>query len=161
MAERPRLAQQKQFQRPHVLIVCDDPSLSEFLSEGLPLGGFWTSVIASGLQVIEVFRLRQFDMIVVDAELTSFAWLELVRRLRGRSDRATPGLVRTIAPVVIVSESALALDDRAREELGIVEVLTAPLELDDVVRTLHARFGEWQEAHPDVPLADLSPDNRE
>src|SRR5688500_4820327 len=30
VTERPRLARQQQNQRPHVLIVCDDPSLSEF-----------------------------------------------------------------------------------------------------------------------------------
>ena len=81
MSERPRLAARQQHHRPHVLIVCDDPSLSEFLAEGLPLGGFWTSVIASGLQAIEVFRLRQFDMILLDTGLTSFSWIELVRRL--------------------------------------------------------------------------------
>ncbi len=81
MTDRPRKTAQRQFQRPHVLIVSDDPSLVEFLNEGLPLGGFWTSVIASGLQAIEVFRLRQFDLVLIDAGLTSFSAVELIRRL--------------------------------------------------------------------------------
>ncbi|MEZ4624469.1 MAG: hypothetical protein R2843_06700 [Thermomicrobiales bacterium] len=56
-------------QRPHVLIVSDDQGLAEFLSEGLTIAGFWTSVIASALQTLEVFRLRTFDLIIVDAAL--------------------------------------------------------------------------------------------
>ena len=62
---RPRLEARQSNERPHVLIVSDDPDLAEFLVEGLPLGGFWTSAIANGLQALEVFRLRQFDLIVV------------------------------------------------------------------------------------------------
>src|SRR5918994_618083 len=34
-------------QRPHVLIVSDDPELTVFLGEGLVYAGFWTSAIAS------------------------------------------------------------------------------------------------------------------
>ena len=63
---RPREDERRTYERPHVLIVTDDPSLSEFLGEGLVMGGFWTSVISHGLQVLEVFRLRSFDLIVVD-----------------------------------------------------------------------------------------------
>src|SRR5215204_5867380 len=55
--------------RPHILIVSDDTGLSSFLGEGLMIAGFWTSTVASALQAIEVFRLRTFDLIIVDAAL--------------------------------------------------------------------------------------------
>jgi CheY-like chemotaxis protein len=155
VTERPRLARQQQNQRPHVLIVCDDPSLSEFLTEGLPLGGFWTSVIASGLQAIEVFRLRQFDLILLDTRLTSFSWIELVRRLRGVSSRTTQGEVRTDAPIVLVADQALSVADSDKELLGIEAIVEPPIELDDLARLLHATFEIWQERHPDRPLADF------
>jgi DNA-binding response OmpR family regulator len=155
MQERPRLDRQRQNQRPHVLIVCDEPSLSEFLAEGLPLGGFWTSVIASGLQAIEVFRLRQFDIVVIDAGLTSFSWIELIRRLRGVSSRVPEGDVRTSAPIVIVSDRTLTIDTNELASLGVEKTLVAPLELDVVVRELHATFDQWQDRHPDLPLADF------
>lgn len=155
MTERPRIASRQQHQRPHVLIVCDDPSLSEFLAEGLPLGGFWTSVIASGLQAIEVFRLRQFDMILLDAGLTSFSWIELVRRLRGTSTRTPDGQIRTNAPVVLVTDQQIQIPDPERIALGIEEILTAPLELDELVRALHSTFEAWRERHPSLPLADF------
>lgn len=153
---RPRLEARQSNERPHVLIVSDDPDLSEFLAEGLPLGGFWASVIANGLQALEVFRLRQFDLIVVDAEMGSFDATEFLRRLRGVSALDHDRTTRTEAPVVLIhatppdaeAESALL------QELGVASTLVAPLELDDIVRTLHQVFSIWRNDHPDTPLAD-------
>jgi DNA-binding response OmpR family regulator len=56
-------------QRPHVLIVSDDTGLAGFLGEGLIYAGLWTSTIASAMQVLEVFRLRTFDAMILDAAL--------------------------------------------------------------------------------------------
>ena len=156
MTLRPRLEERRRYERPHVLIISDDPSLASFLAEGLPMGGFWTSVIASGLQALEVFRLRQFDIVVIDWDLQSFEAPELLRRLRGQSSRDASATPRTRAPVVLVSEQPIALEDEERRRLGIEALLHAPLELDDVVRELHAVFDAWRRDHPDAPLADAS-----
>lgn len=144
----------KHSERPHVLIVSDDPSLATFLNEGLPLGGFWTTVIASGLQALEVFRLRQFDLIVMDYELRSFNAMELVRRLRGFSSRAGAGSARTTAPIVFISESEINIDPELLEQLGIDHALSAPIELDDLAPLLHQSFESWRERYPSVPLSD-------
>jgi DNA-binding response OmpR family regulator len=156
-APRPREEERKTYERPHVLIVTDDPSLTEFLGEGLVMGGFWTSVISHGLQVLEVFRLRTFDMIVVDRDLGTFDAIELIERLRGFSTQSTPGAARTDKPLVIISSDDPQLSSEDRERLGVAATLQAPLELEDVVRELHATFARWREAHPDAPLADASP----
>ncbi len=155
-APRPRLEARKSNERPHVLIVTDDLDLSEFLAEGLPLGGFWASVIASGLQALEVFRLRQFDLVVVDADMRSFDALEFLRRLRGVSDLDESRASRTSAPVVLIHAGSNELDasPAALKDLGVVATLVAPLELDDVVRSLHQAFEDWRSRHPDTPLAD-------
>jgi len=153
---RPRIEERKHSERPHVLIVSDDTSLSSFLSEGLPLGGFWTSVIASGLQALEVFRLRQFDLVVIDWSLQSFGALEFLRRLRGQSSRDASSTPRTTAPVVLIAEEPIQLDADARRRLGVGAMLHAPLEIDEVARALHTVFLAWREDHPDVPLADSS-----
>lgn len=154
MSERPRLAARKHSERPHVLIVSDDPSLATFLNEGLPLGGFWTTVIASGLQALEVFRLRQFEIVIVDWDLRSFNALELMRRLRGQSDRASAGGARTSAPFVVISEHPANIADHDRDLLDIGRVYAAPIELDDLVPELHQVFEDWRERYPSVPLSD-------
>ncbi len=153
---RPRLDARKTNERPHVLVVSDDPGLSEFLAEGLPLGGFWASVIANGLQALEVFRLRQFDLVVVDAGMGSFDALEFLRRLRGVSDLDQGGTARTAAPIVIIQPAADANEHlpAAFAGLDIALVLSPPLELDEIVRSLHLVFAEWRRDHPGTPLAD-------
>lgn len=154
MTDRPLLQARKHSERPHVLIISDDASLTTFLSEGLPLGGFWTTVIASGLQALEIFRIRQFDMIVLDWELGSFGAQELLRRLRGISTRSGASSPRTNAPVVLISGHPADLTDEQMRSLGVNRMLHAPLELEEIVRELHAVFDEWRYAFPDVPLSD-------
>ena len=154
MTDRPLLQARKHSERPHVLIISDDASLTTFLSEGLPLGGFWTTVIASGLQALEIFRIRQFDLIVLDRELGSFSAQELLRRLRGRSDRSGASAPRTSAPVVLISEHPADLSVGEMSALGVNRMFHAPLELEEIVRELHAVFDEWRYAFPDVPLSD-------
>ena len=153
---RPRFEARKSNERSHVLIVSDDPDLSGFLAEGLPLGGFWASVIANGLQALEVFRLRQFDLVVVDGDMRSFDATEFLRRLRGVSELDPEGLSRTDAPAVLIHASSARAESMATslDDLGIAATLVAPLELDDIVRSLHRVFEDWRRDHPDTPLAD-------
>lgn len=151
---RPRLDARKSNERPHVLIVADDHDLAEFLAEGLPLGGFWASVIANGLQALEVFRLRQFDLIVLDAELQSFEAFEFLRRLRGVSRLDRSGESRTSAPAILIRGARSGADIDVDIELGVAATVYPPLELDDLVRTLHEVFGTWRRDHPETPLAD-------
>lgn len=151
---RPREDARRGHERPHVLIVTDDPSLASFLSEGLLMGGFWTSVISHGLQVLEVFRLRRFDLIVMDHDLGSFDAVELVARLRGRSSSPDPYAERTTAPVVMVASNETMVTPEVQDSLGIKEILIAPLELEDVVESLHHHFEIWRNENPDTPLAD-------
>lgn len=149
---RPRLEAQRTNERPHVLVVSDDPDLTAFLVEGLPLGGFWVSVVASGLQALEVFRLRQFDLVAIDTAMQSFDGLELLRRLRGISRLSSGNASRTTAPAVLFGDIAFTSDELA--QLGVERVITPPAELDEVVRQLHDVFAEWRQSNPDVPLAD-------
>lgn len=153
---RPRLDAQRHHERPHVLIISDDPALAEFLSQGLPLGGFWTSLIASGLQALEVFRLRQFDLIAIDASLQSFDAMELMRRLRGISPRAEATPARTSAPFVLFGALTSPKDGPSDDDLGIAARIQPPVELEDVVPVLHGAFAQWRAAHPDAPLADAA-----
>lgn len=154
VTDRPRLRERLHNERPHVLIVSDDESLSTFLNEGLPLGGFWTTVIASGLQALEVFRLRQFDLVIIDWSLQSFGALELLKRLRGLSTRTSSREVRTTAPVILISEQPVHVPIEDQALLRISRLLHAPLEIDDVVRELHGVFEEWRTAYPDALLSD-------
>jgi DNA-binding response OmpR family regulator len=140
-------------QRPHVLIVSDDEGLAGFLGEGLIYAGLWTSVIASAMQTLEVFRLRSFDAIVLDAALGGIGASELVRRLRGLSTRA-PSTPRTDIPILVAAATSEEVDSDLTDAVGPSAILTAPLEIE----TLAERIGEvvsiWRREHPERPWAD-------
>lgn len=140
-------------QRPHILIVSDDPELTSFLGEGLVYSGFWTSAIASGVQALEVFRLRSFDVMVLDAALGGIGAIELLRRLRGRSDRATTD-ERTDIPILIIAESRDELDPELAEQAGADRVILAPIELEQLATDLTHAVTTWRALHPEREWAD-------
>jgi DNA-binding response OmpR family regulator len=142
-------------QRPHVLIVSDDIGLAGFLGEGLIYAGLWTSTIASAMQVLEVFRLRSFDAIVVDAALGGIGAAELVRRLRGRSDRSE-GPARTDIPILIIAASAEEIDPDLTAASEVSEVLIAPIEIEGLAERINAAVASWRAAHPERPWADAA-----
>lgn len=137
--------------RPHILIVGDDQDLSTFLSEGLMMGGFWTSTIASGIQAIEVFRLRGFDLVLIDALIGGMDVVELIRRLR------TPGSEtagRTDVPLFIIAGSLDEVDPEAISAAGSDGLLLPPIELETLIPALFGAVDEWRTNHPDRPWAD-------
>ena len=140
-------------QRPHVLIVSDDPELTAFLGEGLVYAGFWTSVIAGAVQALEVFRLRSFDVMVLDAALGGIGAIELLRRLRGRNDRATAA-ERTDIPILIIAASSDELSPVLAELVGADGVILAPIELEQLAVQLGRAVTTWRAVHPDRKWAD-------
>ena len=143
-------------ERLHVLIVSDDPELQEFLAEGLLYGGFWTSTVASAIQTLEVFRLRSFDLVLIDAALAGLGALELLGRLRGRSHRAAPGAPRTDVAILLVAGDPGEIEPETATAAGADGVIAAPIELAELIPNLHAAVAAWRTAHPDRPIADVA-----
>lgn len=140
-------------QRPHVLIVSDDPELTAFLGEGLVYAGFWTSAIASAVQALEVFRLRSFDVMLLDAALGGIGALELLRRLRGHSDRAAAS-ERTDIPILVIAASTSELDSTLAKRYGADGVILAPIELEQLASELTQAVTIWRASHPGRQWAD-------
>jgi two-component system, OmpR family, phosphate regulon response regulator OmpR len=140
--------------RPHILIVTDDEDLREFLAEGLVIGGFWTSTVASAVQSLEVFRLRSFDLAIVDIALGGMSALELIKRLRSISPDAGLAEKRTDIPLYALVDDPE--EPAALEALrsGADGLLSPPLELEKLAPQLHEVVRRWRIAHPDRPWAD-------
>ena len=140
-------------QRPHVLIVSDDEGLSAFLAEGLIYAGFWTSVIASAMQALEVFRLRTFDAMIVDAALGGIGAAELMRRLRGRSSRSA-AIERTDIPILIIAATPEEITSDVIDVAGENTIVVAPIEVEPLAERIGREVAAWRSRHPDRPWAD-------
>jgi CheY-like chemotaxis protein len=142
-------------ERPHVLIISADPDLIAFLGEGLIYAGFWTSVIADAFQALEVFRLRSFDIILLDAALGGIGALEFVQRLRGRSDRSR-GEVRSDIPLVLIAAEEAEIPPAMQQGDDPFATLLAPVELPEIAATLMDAVTTWRRSHPDRAWADAA-----
>lgn len=140
--------------RPHVLVVSDDADLASFLAEGLTLAGLWTSVVASPFQALEVFRLRGFDAVLLDAAIGGFGWLELLTRLRAGSDRTAGASPRADVPIFVLAGNAAEVDPAAASHAGADGIAVAPLELDDLAAEVIDAVVRWRLANPGRPWAD-------
>jgi len=154
-------AAQSATERPHVLVVTDDADLGSFLGEGLLFAGFWTSVVASGIQTLEVFRLRTFDLVLIDAALGGLSAREVIRRLREQAARVRSGgagkdASRTDVPILLVVADASEVNPAEARAAGADDVLVAPLDLEELAPRLHAIVRDWRAAHPDRPMADAA-----
>lgn len=123
-------------ERPHLAIVSDDLSLSHFLTEGLVYEGFWTSAIGSGLQFLEVLRLRTFDAVLLDAGLGDLSAFEVMERMRGTSDRASPGLPRSEMPAIVIAGFEGEVKWGDVRQAGGQLLLEPPLEIDEVANAV-------------------------
>jgi len=138
--------------RPHVLIVTADQDLGSFLAEGLLFGGFWTSVIASAIQTLEVLRLRGFDLVIVDDGIPGLDAFELARRLHDMSDAADRRSPRFDAPLILISDRMSGVHDSIARDVGYAHVLYPPLDLEILVGTLHDIAEKWRKAHPEARI---------
>ncbi|TXG78689.1 MAG: response regulator transcription factor [Thermomicrobiales bacterium] len=129
-------------ERPHVAIVTDDLSLSHFLTEGLLFEGFWTSAVGSGLQFLEVLRLRSFDAVLLDAGIGDIAVEEVIRRMRGTSDRVDLNSPRSNMPAIVVAGLPGEIAVEAVVASGGQLLLEPPLEIEDVGAVLKTLIGQ-------------------
>jgi CheY-like chemotaxis protein len=106
------------------------------------------------LQVLEVFRLRTFDLILIDAALGGLGALEVVRRLRGRSARVGQDSPRTDIPIVVIAADPSEIDAGEAMASGVDEIVLAPLDLETLVPHLHQIIARWRAEHPGRPWAD-------
>lgn len=123
-------------------IVTDDLSLSHFLTEGLLFEGFWTSAVGSGLQFLEVLRLRSFDAVLLDAGIGDIAVEEVIRRMRGTSDRVDLNSPRSNMPAIVVAGLPGEIAVEAVVASGGQLLLEPPLEIEDVGAVLKTLIGQ-------------------
>ena len=140
------------YHRPHILIVSDDLDLSQFLQSGLTIAGFWISMVASALQTLEIFRLRTFDLMLIDAALEGLGADEVVRRLRTPVEGSiTP---RTDIPIILIAGSRDEISPEHAAVMGANGVRYPPIEIENLALDLFSMIREWRAQNPDRPWAD-------
>ena len=120
---------------PHILIVDDDPELTEAVSWYLEAEGFRATRAASGVQALEVFHADRPDAVIIDIMMPSMNGFDLCRAIRGQST----------VPILMLSARDGEADKVRGLNIGADDYVTKPfgaMELVARVKALLRRSGE-------------------
>lgn len=119
-----------------ILLVEDESSLSEVISDNLESEGYSVTVAANGKDALKIFKGGRFDLVLLDVmlpELDGFRVCESIRL----TDRETP--------ILILSAKGEGADRVQGLKLGADDYLSKPFNLEELllrVEKLMARAGE-------------------
>lgn len=124
-----------------VLVVDDEPSIRELLSEALELNGFAVRTAADGRQALEAVARERPDIIVLDVMMPGLDGFTVARRLREAGD----------SPMMLFLTAKDAVSDRiAGLTAGGDDYVTKPFSLEEVVLRLRAIMRRMRPAEEQV-----------
>ncbi len=123
-----------------ILIVDDEPYITDVLSSALQFEGFATEVAATGAQALSLATARPPDLIVLDVMLPDLEGTEVCRRLRA-ADITTPVVFLTARDAIGDKVAGLELGD---------DYLTKPFSIDELVARIRAVLRRTRPASGDA-----------
>lgn len=108
-----------------ILIVDDEPSITEFVSYAMQKEGYETDVASDGETALKMLEEKHYDLFVLDIMLPSIDGYDLCRRIRAKMD----------TPILFLSARDSELNKVVGLELGADDYLAKPFG----VRELMAR----------------------
>ena len=119
----------------HILIVEDDPVLSDGLTRSLRESDYAVDSATDGAEADQILSTHSFDLVILDLGLPKLEGYEVLRRLRRRGSR-TPVLILTALD---------ALEDRVKGlDLGADDYLTKPFDLPELEARVRALIRRGQ-----------------
>ena len=111
-----------------ILVVDDEPSITEFVSYALKKEGFYTDVVDNGEDALALATKNSYDLFVLDIMLPGMDGYELCRRLRSK----------TTAPVLFLSARDTELDKVVGLEIGGDDYLAKPFGVRQLIARVRA-----------------------
>jgi DNA-binding response OmpR family regulator len=126
---------------PRVLVVDDDPTVSDVVRRYLERAGFEVALAADGPGALVAFEQRRPDLVVLDLMLPGMDGLEVCRRMRARDGDV---------PLVMLTALGEEADRVVGLELGADDYVTKPFSPRELV--LRVRSVLRRAAPQDAPL---------
>jgi len=140
--------------QPRILIVEDEPGISEPLSSHLAREGFEPTIAPTIGAAREAFTATQPDVVLLDVMLPDGDGRDLCRELRASSD----------VPIVLLTARGEDVDKIVGLELGADDYVVKPFSAGELVARIRAimRRGRSRDAHAILEVGDilLDPDAR-
>jgi two-component system, OmpR family, response regulator AdeR len=131
---------------PLILIVEDEPLVSEILEAYLRRDGYSTRIVSRGDQVVAVVRSLRPDVILLDVNLPGMDGFDVLSALRVFSD----------VPVIMITARVEDLDRLVGFRLGADDYVTKPFNTAEIVARVRAVLRRASRPRPEVPLRAMN-----
>ena len=128
--------------RPRVLIVEDDPDLLVVLRVNLSSAGFEPVLAADGRTAVARVAIERPDAVLLDVMLPGIDGWQVLEELHAQGDRV---------PVIVCSAKKDPADIERATNLGAVDYLVKPFDIDRLVDTVVAVAGR-RSRQPFAPM---------
>ncbi|HEX2910444.1 MAG TPA: response regulator transcription factor [Chloroflexia bacterium] len=133
-----------------ILVVDDEPQITEFLRRGLTYKGFEVIAADTGEQALDTARDCPPDLVVLDVMLPDLSGYEVCRRLRATGDRTLPILMLTAKDSL--ADKVTGLDS------GADDYIAKPFAFDELLARIRAglrRVDNIQLFNQKIEVGDL------
>jgi two-component system, OmpR family, response regulator RegX3 len=130
---------------PKLMVVEDEPALSDALEFGLAAEGFEVVTADDGVDALVVFERERPDLILLDLMLPGLPGTEVCKRIRTAS----------AVPIIMLTAKDSEIDKVVGLELGADDYVTKPFSMRELtarIRAVLRRGGEWDLPELDAPL---------
>ncbi|MFI5255226.1 MAG: response regulator, partial [Candidatus Limnocylindrales bacterium] len=111
-----------------ILVVDDEPTILEALSESLERDGYQVITAADGRAALERFRSERPDLVVLDLMLPELSGIEVCRILRAES----------AVPILMLTARDSEIDKVVGLEIGADDYMTKPFSLRELTARVRA-----------------------
>ncbi|AZU60701.1 response regulator transcription factor [Neobacillus mesonae] len=133
-----------------ILVVEDEEKIARLLELELEYEGYTVTKALDGIEGLEAYRTKDWDLILLDVMLPGLSGIEILRRIRA-NDSHTPVLLLTAKDSVEDKVSGL--------DLGANDYITKPFQIEELLARIRSalRFKpvEQQEEADWLAIADL------
>lgn len=134
-----------------VLIVEDQPSVSNYVKRALEEQGYAVDQALTGLEALDWAQVVAFDLIVLDVMLPELDGISVCRRLREQGNQAA----------ILMLTARDTVDDRVIGlDAGADDYLVKPFELKELLARLRALVRRQNSKSSTLKIANLSLDPR-
>jgi DNA-binding response OmpR family regulator len=126
-----------------ILVVEDEPTLRETLSDALEADGFRVVAAADGREALARFRAERPDLVLLDLMLPELGGIEVTRIIRQESG----------VPIVMLTAKDSELDKVVGLELGADDYVTKPFSLRELSARIRALFRRTETLAAESPPA--------
>jgi DNA-binding response OmpR family regulator len=121
-----------------ILIVEDNPQITDFLEAGLRANGFMITVASTGKQALQLLEGKEFDLVILDLGLPDQDGLSILRTLRGQGQSL---------PIMILTARDGVENTVAGLERGADDYIAKPFSFEELLARIRVQLRNVYNSH--------------